>query len=78
MLRDPAFFWRPNNTASRGRGGGKNRSATKFRKNAPQVRNFLNSFVQDCCIFYLLIKQEGVLSQQAVEVKAKEKWLYLT
>ena len=21
MLRDPAFFWRPNNTASRGRGG---------------------------------------------------------
>ena len=48
MLRDPAFFWRPNNTASRGRGGGKNRSATKFRKNAPQVCNFLNSFVQDC------------------------------
>ena len=32
MLRDPAFFWRPNNTASRGRGEGKNRSATKFRK----------------------------------------------
>ena len=21
MLRDPAFLWRPNNTASRGRGG---------------------------------------------------------
>ena len=51
MLRDPAFFWRPNNTASRGRGeGGKNRSATKFRKNAPQVCNFLNSFVQDCSL----------------------------
>ena len=49
MLRDPAFVWRPNNTASRGRGeGGKNRSATKFRKNAPQVCNFLNSFVQNC------------------------------
>ena len=48
MLRDPAFFWRPNNTASRGRGGGKNRSATKFRKNAPRECNFLNSFVQDC------------------------------
>ena len=29
-------------------------------------------------IFNLLIKQEGVLSQQAVEIKAKEKWLYLT
>ena len=31
-----------------GEGGGKNRSATKFRKNARQVCNFLNSFVQDC------------------------------
>ena len=30
---------------------GKNRSATKFRKNAPQERNFLNSFVQDCRLF---------------------------
>ena len=48
MQRDPAFFWRPNNIASRGRGGGKNRSATKFRKNDPQEGNFLNSFVQDC------------------------------
>ena len=48
MLRDPAFFWRPNNIASIGREGGKNRLATKFRKNAPQVCNFLNSFVQDC------------------------------
>ena len=48
-LRDPAFFWRPNNTASRGRWGeGKNRLATTFRKNFPQVCNFLNSFVQDC------------------------------
>ena len=36
MLRDPAFFRRPNNIASRGRGGGKNRWATKFRKNAPK------------------------------------------
>ena len=36
MLRDPAFFRRPNNIASRGRGEGKNRSATKFRKNAPK------------------------------------------
>ena len=50
MLRDPAFFWRPNNTASRGRGGGKNGSATKFRKNDPQEGNFLNSFVQDCSL----------------------------
>ena len=40
MLRDPAFFWRPNNTASRGRGGGKNRSATTFRKNAPKYAIF--------------------------------------
>ena len=24
-----------------------------------------------------MIEQEGVLSQQAVEIKAKEKWLYL-
>ena len=31
-----------------GGGGGKNCSGTKFRKNAPQVCNFLNSFVQDC------------------------------
>ena len=31
-----------------GGGEGKNRSATKFRKNTPQVCNFLNSFVQDC------------------------------
>ena len=30
---------------------GKNRSATKFRKNAPQECNFLNSFVQDCRLF---------------------------
>jgi len=29
-------------------------------------------------IFNLMIKQEGVLSQQAVEIKAKEKSLYLT
>ena len=29
-------------------------------------------------IFNVMIKQEGVLSQQAVEIKAKEKWLYLT
>ena len=41
MLRDPAFFWRPNNTASRGRGGGKNRSAKKFRKNAHKCAIFL-------------------------------------
>ena len=50
MLRDPAFFWRPNNTASRRRGGEKNRSATKFRKNYSQEGNFLNSFVQDCSL----------------------------
>ena len=50
MLRDPAFFWRPNNTASRGRGEGKNGSATKFKKNDLQEGNFLNSFVQDCRI----------------------------
>ena len=48
MLRDLAFFWRPKNTASRGRGWEKNQSAMKFRKNAPQVCTFLNSFVQDC------------------------------
>ena len=40
MLRDPAFFRRPNNIASRGRGGGKNRSVTKFRKNAPKYAIF--------------------------------------
>ena len=40
MLRDPAFFRRPNNIASRGRGEGKNRSATKFRKNAPKYAIF--------------------------------------
>ena len=28
-------------------GGGENRSASNFRKNTPQVCNFLNSFVQD-------------------------------
>ena len=33
-----------------GGGGGKNQSAMKFRKNAPQVCNFLNSFVQDCSL----------------------------
>ena len=33
-----------------GGGGGKNRSVTKFRKNAPQVCNFLYSFVQDCSL----------------------------
>ena len=32
-------------------GGGKNRSTTKFRNNAPQVCNFLNSFVQDCSCY---------------------------
>ena len=41
MLRDLSFFWRPNNTASRGRGGGKNQSAAKFRKNAPKYAIFL-------------------------------------
>ena len=55
MLRDPAFFWWPNNTASRGMGGEKNRSAMKFRKNAPQVCNFLNSFVQDCSMLRKLM-----------------------
>ena len=38
----------------RGRGR-KNQSATKFRKNAPQVRNFLNSFVQDCGSNFLIV-----------------------
>ena len=28
--------------------------------------------------FNLLIKQERVLSQEAVKIKANEKWLYLT
>ena len=40
MLRDPTFFRRPNNIASRGRGEGKNRSAMKFRKNAPKYAIF--------------------------------------
>ena len=48
MLRRPAFFWNPTTLLPGRGGGGKNRSATKFRKNAPQVCNFLNSFVQDC------------------------------
>ena len=37
-----------NNIASRGRGRGKNRYSYDAQKNAPQVRNFLNSFVLDC------------------------------
>ena len=48
MLRDP--------TQQQGEGGGKNQLATKFRKNAPQVCNFLNSFVQD---WSLLRKQQA-------------------
>ena len=49
MLRDPAFFWRPNNTASRGRGGkGRIGRLRSLEKKATQVCNFLNSFVQDC------------------------------
>ena len=46
-----------------GEGEGKNRSATKFRKNAPQVGNFLNSFVQDCSFnLQLLILSGNVIS----------------
>ena len=38
-LRDPVFFWRPNNTASRGRGEGRNWSTTKSRNNqGPKFR----------------------------------------
>ena len=45
MLRDPT-----QQHCFQGEGEGKNRLATKFRKNAPQVCNFLNSFVQDCSL----------------------------
>ena len=41
-------FEDPTTLLPEGGGEGKNRSATKFRKNTHQVCNFLNSFVQDC------------------------------
>ena len=53
-----------------GGGGGKNRSATKFRKNAPQVCNFLYSFVQDCSLeeTFLLLFVSRVEPQPFVPV----------
>ena len=54
MLRDLAFFSRPKNTASRGRGEGKNWSATKFRKNAPQVWKFSHQFCSRLYHYLLL------------------------
>ena len=46
--RDQAFLWIHNNIAFRGRGRGKNRYSYDVSKNAVQVYNFPNSFVQDC------------------------------
>ena len=46
--RDQAFLWIHNNIAFRGRGRGKNRYSYDVSKNAIQVYNFPNSFVQDC------------------------------
>ena len=46
--RDQAFFWIHNNIAFRGRGREKNRYGYDVLKNAVQVYNFLDSFVQDC------------------------------
>ena len=42
------FLFKTQQHCFQGEGGGENRSATKFRKNAPQICHFLNSFVQDC------------------------------
>ena len=53
MLRDPAFFWRPNNTASRGRGEGKNRSATKFRKKGHPSMQFSQQFCPRLQLFVI-------------------------
>ena len=46
--KDQAFFWIHNNIVFRGRGRGKNRYSSDVQKNAVQVYNFLNNFVQDC------------------------------
>ena len=46
--RDQAFLWIHNNIAFRGRGRGKNRYSYDVSKNAVQVYNLPNSFVQDC------------------------------
>ena len=45
-----------------GGGGGKNQSATKFRKSAPQVCNFLNSFVQDCSYTHACTQKQNKTS----------------
>ena len=47
MLRDPAFFRRPNNIASRGRGGREESVGYEVPKKCPQICIFLSSFVQD-------------------------------
>ena len=44
MLRDPAFFWRPNNTASRGRGGRKESVGYKVQKKCPPNMQFSQQF----------------------------------
>ena len=44
-------------------GGGKNQSATKFRKSAPQVCNFLNSFVQDCSYTHACTQKQNKTKQ---------------
>ena len=40
MLRDPAFFWRPNNTASRGRGEGRIGRLRSLEKMPPKYAIF--------------------------------------
>ena len=54
--------------------GRKNQSATKLSKNAPQVRNFLNSFVQDCrsnfLIFHIDLSKDKFLGRWRILVSS--------
>ena len=70
--RDQAFFWIHKNIAFRGRGRGKNRYSYDFSKNAVQVYNFLNSFVQDCSPVKFMLEWRGFsrfLSNQIITQK---------
>ena len=68
MLRDPTFFRRPNNIASRGRGGREESVGYEVQKKCPQICNFLNSFVQDCRCVCEIKNKDSLCCARAIVV----------
>ena len=52
--------------------------AQRLKRSSRNIVSIDTGVFSPTSILNVIIKQEGVLSQQAVEIKAKEKWLYLT